>query len=408
MSTVITALRQFSSTLDKQKVLQTYTSELEKKMFQWTYDPFKTYKQKFQCVNMDGLGEVREDMFELLNKLACRELSGNDARIAIVMYADKHGDLIKLVCNKDLDCGVSAVTLNKIFGKHFIPKFEIQLAKEVDIAKLSFPILGQLKYNGARVITLVQDGVITFKSRGGHEFAYPELKEAIGNFEGSFMLDGELTFGDSQGTDHTAVSGIVNSAIKGTPIRRGLNLIYHVFDAMPLSDFNSQSCPQPYEHRLAKVKSIVEYINNSKVQVANTYHFTNKQEIEKQYASLLELGYEGLILKYTSHKYTFKKNANWIKMKATDTVDLLCTDYVEGEGKYQGMIGALVCEGWVDGKHVRVGVGSGLTDADRGQDPHTYVGKVIEVKYNKVIEDTKTGNWSLFLPRFVIVRKDKS
>ncbi len=405
---IINSLRLYSSTLDKQKVLQTLTTELEKKMFQWAYDPFKTYKQKFNYLNMDGLGEVREDMFDLLNKLASRELSGNEARTAVIMYADKYGDLIKLVCNKDLDCGVSAATLNTVFGKHFIPKFEIQLAKEVDIAKLSYPILGQLKYNGARVITLVQDGVITFKSRGGHEFAYPELKEAIGDIGPDYMLDGELTFGDSQGTDHTAVSGMVNSAIKGTPIRRGLNLIYHIFDAMPLSDFNSQSCASIYEQRLSSVRSIVAYINNSKVQVANTYHFTTRQEIEKQYTSLLELGYEGLILKYPSHKYTFKKNANWIKMKATDTVDLLCTDYVEGEGKYQGMIGALVCEGWVDGKHVRVGVGSGLKDEDRDQDPHTYVGKVIEVKYNKVIEDTKTGNWSLFLPRFVIVRKDKS
>lgn len=411
MSKLLHVLRLHTSNIDKQIILNDDASELDKKVFQWAYDPFKTYKQKFDNINWGYLGEPCEDMFVLLNLLASRELSGNEARSRIDKFAKTHGDLIKLICNKDLDCGVSAVTLNKVFGEHFIPKFNIQLAKEVDIDKLTMPILGQLKYNGARVITLVQDGVVTFKSRGGHEFGYPELREIIRKgFEPgeNYMLDGELTFGDSQGSDHTAVSGMINSAIKGTPVRNNLGLIYHVFDSMPLEEFNASKCNRLYDERLSLVVKHVDNIGSPKVQVATTYGFQSKEDINRQYEHLLSLGYEGLILKYKTHKYTFKKNANWIKMKATETADLLCVDYQEGKGKYEGMIGALICEGKVKGKDVIVSVGSGLNDNDRSISPNHYVGKIIEVDYNKVIQDSKTSGWSLFLPRFVIVRKDKS
>ena len=411
MTAIIHNLRTHTSNIDKQIILNDEATDLDKKLFQWTYDPFKTYKQKFEYVNWMRLGEVKEEMFALLNKLASRELTGTFARMSVVHFAEAHGDLIKLVCNKDLDCGVSAVTLNKVFGEGFIPKFNIQLAKEVDIDKLTMPILGQLKYNGARVITLIENGIVTFKSRGGHEFGYPELRDIIlQGFESDecYMLDGELTFGDSQGSDHTAVSGMINSAIKGTPVRNGLGLIYHVFDSMPLNEFNRNKCDRLYDERLSLVARHVDAIGNAKVQVATTYGFRTKEDINQQYEHLLSLGYEGLILKYKTHKYTFKKNANWIKMKATETADLLCVDYQEGKGKYEGMIGALVCEGIVEGKHVNVSVGSGLNDNDRSLSPNCYVGKVIEVDYNKVIQDSKTGGWSLFLPRFVIVRKDKS
>lgn len=411
MTAIIQALRAHNSNIDKQIILNDTATDIDKKVFQWTYDPFKTYRQKFQHVSSTNIGEPNNEMFELLNRLCSRDITGDAARMAVIHHAHLYGDLIKLICNKDLDCGISATTLNKVFGKQFIPKFEIQLAKEVDIDKLTMPILGQLKYNGARVITLVQDGIVTFKSRGGHEFGYPELRKIIlSGFEHgeNYMLDGELTFGDSQGSDHTAVSGMINSAIKGTPVRNNLGLIYHVFDSMPLEEFNANKCNRLYEERLALVRKHVDNIGNPKVHVATTYGFQSKEDINRQYEHLLSLGYEGLILKYKTHKYTFKKNANWIKMKATETADLLCVDYQEGKGKYEGMIGALICEGKVEGKHVTVSVGSGLNDNDRRLSPNHYVGKVIEVDYNKVIQDSKTGGWSLFLPRFVIVRKDKS
>ena len=73
-----------------------------------------------------------------------------------------------------------------------------------------------------------------------------------------------------------------------------------------------------------------------------------------------------------------------------------------GIGKYEGMIGALLCES-EDGV-IKVSVGSGLKDDDRLTD--VYTGKIISVKYNERITN-KAGEQSLFLPIFHQLREDK-
>ena len=96
-----------------------------------------------------------------------------------------------------------------------------------------------------------------------------------------------------------------------------------------------------------------------------------------------------------------------MKIKETKTADLTCHNWEPGTGKLEGLIGALVCTGEVDGKEVVVKV-AGLTVV-RASAPFetTYAGRTIEVKYNAVIQDSKTKKYSLFLPRFSCVRFDK-
>ena len=60
-----------------------------------------------------------------------------------------------------------------------------------------------------------------------------------------------------------------------------------------------------------------------------------------------------------------------------------------------------------DGK-VEFEVGSGLTEEDRAKDPKFYLGKIIECKYNMLIEAKGRSTKSLFLPIFVRVREDKT
>ncbi len=57
-----------------------------------------------------------------------------------------------------------------------------------------------------------------------------------------------------------------------------------------------------------------------------------------------------------------------------------------------------------------VKVGSGFTEQDLielSRNPDDIIGKVVAIQYNVPIED-KNGNKSLFLPRFIEVRNDKS
>lgn len=411
MTNIVNRLRAFSSILDKQKILQNEVTENEKLMFKLAYDPYKRYRLHFTHIDMNNLGNFTIELHEILHNLSTGKLTGNTARLTVEEFAKENGDLIKLICNKDLACGVSVTTLNKVFGKTFINKFNIQLAKEEDIDKINFPINAQLKYNGSRVITILNKGKITFKSRGGHEFSFPELEFSllsipyIGSKE--IVLDGELTFGDSKNEDHTKISGLINSSIKtGSRLPNNKDIQYHIFDTLSLAEFEQEKCSKEYHLRMQDLWKIVPDKHNQ-LKIAKTYLAENKEDLMNIYNDLLQQGYEGLILKTLTHKYTYRKNKTWIKMKATETIDLLCNDYTEGEGRFEGMIGALVCTGFIGNKRIVTKVGSGLTDELRSMDPQYFIGKYIEIAYNKIIEN-KEGEYSLFLPRYVTTREDKS
>lgn len=400
-------LKSMGSNLMKEEILRN-ASELDRKVFSYAYDPYKMYYQKFKTedVDWDSVREPEDSMFKLLDALSSRAMTGAAARSAVVEYSDEHGDLIKLICNKDLSCGVSIVTLNKVFGRSFIPKFTVQLAEAEDIKNVRVPIAGQIKYNGTRVVARWDGSMVVFKTRNGHSFEFPELHETLrGTAFRHGVWDGELCFGDSQGRNHAEISGIVNSAIKGTPIRGGRGIVYNVFDFMSLEHFDANECPKTYRERYHDLQ--YSFLPSSTMKVAETFEFATLDEIQAKFNEVLEMRYEGLILKQWDHLYKFRRSKDWIKLKAEKTVTLSCLNIIPGEGKYVGMIGALQCEGMAEGKHVIVDVGTGLSDEDRARDPVEYVGKKIDIVYNEVIANKRDINYmSLFLPRFICVRGD--
>lgn len=402
---ILHTLKGMGSNLMKEEILSK-ASDTDRKVFSYAYDPYKMYYQKFKDVDWETVQEPDDGLFELLDRLSTRAVTGAMARTLVVEYADAHGDLIKLICNKDLDCGVSVVTLNKVFGRGFIPKFNVQLAKDEDIKNIRVPIAGQIKYNGTRVIARWDGSMVVFKTRNGHSFEFPELHEIIrGTAFRHGVWDGELCFGDSQGRNHAEISGIVNSAIKGTPVRGGRGIVFNVFDFMSIEEFDANECRKTYRERYFDLNN--SFLPSSIMKVADTFEFSTLDEIQAKFDEVLAMRYEGLILKQWDHLYTFRRTKDWIKLKAEKTVTLNCLNIIPGEGKYEGMIGALQCEGEAEGKHVIVDVGTGLTDADRAKDPVEYVGKKIDVMYNEVIANKRDLNYmSLFLPRFICIRGD--
>lgn len=414
---ILEELKATSSTLEKQRIIAKYKdTTFISDLFIYTYSPYKTFGLKFSSnqIREKELGTIGPALLELLDELAARRLTGKAAREAVNQFALDRGDLVKLICNKDLCCGVAIKLINKAFGYEVIPSFKVQLAKAVELDKIEFPTIAQLKYNGTRCVAIINDGRVTFKTRRGHSFSFPELEKAMmrmPNFAtASLMLDGELTFGDSQNEDHTKVNGLVNSARQGTPIVNP-NLVYHVFDTMKLDDFTSCCCNELYTQRFNAVVQLVDAIASPLVQAADSKLFYDVNDLLKGYKQMLADGYEGYILKSSNHLYSFKRSKDWAKMKAELSADLVCVEVLPGEGKYEDCIGSLRCEGYLEDQvekvFVEVKVGSGLTDADRNKDPSIYLDKTIEVKYNTVIANKNNLCKSLFLPRFVCVRGDK-
>lgn len=112
---------------------------------------------------------------------------------------------------------------------------------------------------------------------------------------------------------------------------------------------------------------------------------------------------EGVIGKRIDSPYSEgKRNADLIKVKEEVTLELKVVDLEQGEGKYLGTLGALVCEDKHGNRHSL----SGMLDEERDlwwHNPSLIVGKVVEVKAMKVLP-----NGSLREGRFKAVRYDKS
>lgn len=383
-------------------------TDLEKKVFYYTYDKAMSFGLRFGSVDVSRLGEPSEEMFALLDKLRTRQWTGQFARSETELFAEKHGNLIKLICNKHLQSGFTATTLNKALPG-LVPVFKVQLAKEVPMTKLRFPLLGQLKYDGIRVVILTSIEGVKFFTRNGLELILPKTAALLKPLLPlDIMLDTEVTIKDGASIDRTKVSGMMNSARHGNSINESL-IQFNVFDYMKADVFNVQGLTQPYALRLSDLEFVLSaYVSHTTnvLKLAETKLLLTPDEANKWFNTVVAEGQEGLILKPCNHEYKFRRTADWAKLKVTDTADLRCIGTEEGLNKYEGMIGALVCEGTVKGEFVSVRVGSGLTDEDRAADESDYVGRTIEVKYNSVIANAD-GTCSLFLPRYVGVRYDK-
>lgn len=402
------------SQTEKLRLLRRHkNNELFKQLLQYTYDPFKIYHLKF-----DMLGDHHTQkkmsittfeicapmMFKFLDYLSSKPGATLLDREEALRFAKNHGNIILKVINKSLNCNISATTINKVWPG-LIPQFKVQLAKEADIQYIQFPVIVQKKYDGVRMLAIKGEKDVHLYTRNGKRINYPFLARELAICMQPFtVLDGELC--DSMGR-RTKISGLVNSAIKGGAITEEQHtkndIFYFVFDWLPLKDFNEAYCAIPYIERASKIPL---FALSTIFKVPLIYAKT-ASEVQTIYDAEIKKGGEGLVLKQDYHKYDFKRSTAWGKLKEIKTADLRCVNTIEGTGKYEGLIGALTCTGIVEGKQVTVNVGSGLTDADRQLPTTDYLGYTIEIKYNSLIRDSKTGQWSLFLPRYVATRFDK-
>lgn len=87
--------------------------------------------------------------------------------------------------------------------------------------------------------------------------------------------------------------------------------------------------------------------------------------------------------------------------------DMVVLDWIEGTNRFEGMLGAIVCQS-SDGKVVTK-VGTGFTEHQRATiKREDIVGKIVTVMYNTRIKDKNRPDVdSLFLPRFIEIREDK-
>jgi len=131
---------------------------------------------------------------------------------------------------------------------------------------------------------------------------------------------------------------------------------------------------------------------------------------ESQISSLMQdylsMGYEGCMVKFCDSPYVDGRKEHWLKVKPQNEIEAVIIDVIEGDGKHQDMLGALLVVSEINGQRVVYKVGSGFTDEERQElweNKENLIAKVIDVQYQELTKE----NIPRF-PVFVRLRTDKS
>jgi len=356
-----------------------------------------------------------------LDKLSNREVTGHAAidyltNLLESLEPDDAYILTRIIL-KSMDAGFSESTANKVWKK-LVPTYPCLLAKGCDektLKKMTFPAYSQLKADGMRINVHIVDGTVSMCGRSGKavdilgELDADMLALAKHIPEKNIMFDGELVLIEDDGTvmERKKGNGKLNKAIRGKmPADEAASVRIRVWDVISQAAFRAEKDETPYSERFEAVKNAVEKANAPKVELIETIEVADIGEAQAHFKEMLARGEEGSLLKSFDHAWEDKRSYGLLKMKAIKDADLEVVDWVEGTGKYEGMLGALVCQS-SDGK-IEVSVGSGFSDAQRkAYTEKATVGRIIEILYNERISDKSRDTDSLFLPRFVELREDK-
>ena len=384
-------------------------------------DPMITFglKQIPEKTTEDGSGLDWDSFTLALTGFVTRNVTGNTARdmVATMMNSatqEQWNYWYRRILIKDLRCGVSDKTVNKVV-KGAIPVFECQLSH--DSANHESKVCGtkmiEVKLDGVRVLTVVYpDGRVDQFSRNGKELLnFGHIKDQFSavasNLTEPTVFDGEVMSSSFQ--------DLMKQVHRKENVTAG-DAVLHLFDIIPLDKFQEGKFAVKQRERTEWLKQWydenVDLLPNVTV-LDHAVVDLDTDEGQKLFSmynkSAVENGYEGIMIKDLDAPYECKRSAAWLKLKPFIEVSLEVINVEEGTGRNVGRLGALVCTGVDDGKHIKVNVGSGFSDSNRDSfwashvENDNIVGQIVEVRADAVTQN-QDGTYSLRFPRFLRFR----
>lgn len=345
-------------------------------------------------------------LFDLCDALAALPAI-NDQMLANIhasldgLRADLWGFVWDFIC-KDISLGVTAKTVNKVLGYELIPEFRCMLANKYfehpDAVSGKHFYLTE-KLDGIRCLAVVQEDCVRLFSRQGIPIeglaeieddlacVYMTAKECV--------LDGELLVTDRSGIPSKEQYKRTTMIVRKDGDKRGIT--YNVFDVLDVDAFLHRQCDMPYYQRRQKLEAYVRGCDHIKV-LPILYHGKDTEMIAHHLNIQRGLGHEGVMINLAMEPYQFTRTNALLKVKVMQDCDLEIIGVQEGQGRFEGTLGALI----VDYKGNPVGVGSGLSDEIRAMiwsDPAKYIGRVATIQYFEMTKD-KDGKESLRFPVF--------
>lgn len=413
IANVIETVATTSSTLEKQFIL-TRNKDLTglKEILKFIYNPYlKTGISNAKIEKALLTGDQNWTQMEYIDAINyfSRHTTGSDRDLAMAarfinstrMFYPTAAWLAKAIVTQDLKIGVTATTLNKVFGDSFIPKVGCMLGtkySDVNPVNIKWPCIVTEKLDGIRRILIKENGVCRFYSRSGHEdTGLIEILEEAKYLPNNRVYDGELL---AKGTfkDSIALRQATNSlgATKGE--KRGLT--YNIFDMMPVEEFYKGMSEDTAIVRKILLGAVlkdesIQLLTEEWPKLIASYgahevdfqhiapvpilgQVSNINDVTPIVEKIWSVGGEGVMLNTAIGSYEVKRSKHLLKVKKVKEYTLKVVGMCEGEGKFEGMLGAL----FVDYKGTKVGVGSGFTEAERisiWSNPDFYIDRMIEI-----------------------------
>ena len=428
-NSIIEELQSDNSRLVKESIIQREVLAKNDIFFEGcklALDPLVTFGVKQVPTRDDKSAEgLNWEVFkDLCDSLAQRTLTGHDARDAILASmeacdTDVWNGWYRRILIKDLKCGVSEKTINKVCKKnkaidYMIPVFSCMLAH--DSANHEKKLVGKkmldYKLDGVRVLAIYNkdNDTVTMYSRNGKEFInFGHIEQEIidhlsTKFTESMVLDGEM------------VSSSFQALMKQVHRKDNVQATdakYAIFDMLPLSEFKAGQSKKGLWERHQDLFTVTMDLP------ADTNMFmVDKQPVDldtdmgqtifKQYnKEAIDKGFEGIMIKDEHAPYECKRSHYMLKAKPFIEVSLTVVGVEGGTGRNEGKLGALICEGEDDDKFIKVNVGSGLTDDNRDEfweSQNKILNQIVEVRADAITKNQDDEHYSLRFPRFMRFR----
>jgi bifunctional non-homologous end joining protein LigD len=279
----------------------------------------------------------------------------------------------------------------------------------------------EVKWDGVRAITYIEDGRMRMLSRNGHsmERQYPELSILPHHVNAkTAILDGEIAALDERGLPSFELLQrriTVADASAIATLARKDPCVFFAFDLLYLDGQDLRGLP------LVERKKWLKEILKPGDLVRYSDHFVgNGPEL---LAGAKAQGLEGIIAKRANSFYESRRTSDWVKYKVTDSASFILCGFTKGE---RDLFGALVLGIFDRGKLVWAGnVGTGfdrkmmalihsklapLATPDSPLEPDKLLPRDVTWTRPDLVCEVKFANWTedgrLRAPVFVGLRPD--
>ena len=401
-----------TSSLNEKKVIidSIKSDEFITSSLNYTYDPYKKYYVTSKtCKKNSGLFKynLHNDLFDLLDDLANRVITGHDAIAAVngfITANTKYEDLIFSIIDRNLEIRASDSVINKVIP-NLIPTFDVALATKYEPKFCDFENedwMASRKLDGVRCLIRKEGNKVNAYSRQGNEFTtLQKVINDVSKIRGNFVLDGEICLMDEN--DNEDFQGIMKQIKKKD--HQIENPKYVMFDCLEIEEFDNKVGNINLEQRYESLTDI-DLSKYPTLDVLEQHSISSIDELTTMIDEAEKQGHEGVMLR-KDVGYEGKRSKNLLKCKKFFDAEYEVLDIefdshrVIREGKE--VVIPMLANVWIEHKGYKVAVGSGWNQEQRIRyqaNPEQLLGKTITVQY---FEETKNQDGGLSL-RFPTVK----